>query len=142
MFKRLVIVAVLFACCATLLAREESLEQLKAQVTSAKPDDQPKIYVKIAELELKNVNTAFDGGDTQAGQVKLQDLTAACENAAKTSMATRKHMKQTEIALRKVSDRLEEIRKAVEFESRPPLQTAAERVEKARSDLLDAMFKK
>lgn len=142
MIRRLLLPIILLATFVTLFAATESLEQLKARVTSAKAQDQPKIYVKIAELELDNLNAAFNGGDTQKGQTSLQDLTSACLSAAQTSVSTRKHMKQTEIALRKVADRLDQIRKGVEFDDRPPLEAANDRIEQARTELLNAMFKK
>jgi hypothetical protein len=142
MTKRLLLLLIVFATCATMFAKNESLEQLKARVASASAQDQPKIYVRIAELELDNLNAAFNGGDAQKGQTALQDLTSACLSAAQTSVTTRKHMKQTEIALRKVSDRLDQIRKGVEFESRPPFEAANSRIEQARTELLNAMFKK
>jgi hypothetical protein len=142
MTKACAVALILLAACVPLFAAEESLEQLKARAPTARIEEQPKIYVRIAELELKNVDSTLGQGDIQKEQAAMQDLATACENAAKTSVTTRKHMKQTEIALRKVSERVEQFRKSVEFESRPPIKAAIDRIEQARSDLLNAMFKK
>ena len=51
-------------------------------------------------------------------------------------------MKQTEIAMRKMSRRLEAIRKTLEVDDRPPVGEAIQKLESARSELLNRMFRK
>jgi hypothetical protein len=51
-------------------------------------------------------------------------------------------MKHTEIGLRKIESQIEALNKRVAFDDRPPLEEAADHVEKARTALLEAMFAK
>lgn len=131
-----------FVAALTVFAATETLEQLRARVDQAKPQDQPKLYTKIADLEFKEVDRLFEQGDVPNAQRALGSLVEDCEKAGKSSVTTRKHMKQTEISLRKISEQLEQIAKTIDFESRPPLQTAIERIDHVRNDLLTAMFSK
>jgi hypothetical protein len=141
MKRWLKIAAVLAALCTLASAAEKALEQLKAEVASAKPKDQPKLYSEIAEQELKQAEALFAAGDSQKGNAAILETVQDCERAAKTSLETRKRLKETEISLRKMSERMENLAKGVEFESRDPIKSGIERVEQARSTLLNAMFK-
>jgi len=142
MIRRVLLLFALVATCTAMFAASESLDQLKARAASAKPQDQPKIYVQIAKLELKNVEQLYKDGNAEQGPAALGDLASACVNAAQSAVSTRKHLKKTEIELRKISDRLQQMRTSVDFDSRPPFEAAVDRIEHSRTDLLNAMFKK
>lgn len=142
MIWRSLTVAVLVVAATAMFAATETLEQLKARAADAKPQDQPKLYTKIADLEFKEANRLFDSGDSPGAQKMLSTVVEDCERATKASVSTRKHMKQTEISLRKISEQLNEIGKSIDFESRPPVQSAIDRIEQARNQLLTAMFSK
>lgn len=118
------------------------MQELKAEVAKAKPKDQPKLYIQIADLELKDLETLYNSGDLEKGPAAAAELASDCEKAADTAKTTRKHMKQTEIALRKIESHLDALTRNVAFDDRPPLKEATDRIEKARTALLDAMFAK
>ncbi len=142
MKTKFAVVSIIFALCSIALASQRSLEELKAEVAKANPKDQPKLYVEIAELELKTVEALYSEADAEKGQQALEQLTADCEAAAKASKTTRKHMKQTEISLRKIGERLNDVQRSAAFDDRPPIKAALDRIEQARTTLLDAMFSK
>lgn len=142
MRTKLAVISILLALCGTMFAAERSLQQLKEQVVKARPEDQPKLYIEIAEIELKDLQALYNGGDVEKAPAAVAELATNCENAAQASKTTRKQMKQTEIALRKIESQLEALRKSVAFDDRTPIKEAADRVEQARTALLDAMFTK
>ncbi len=76
-----------------------------------------------------------------AAQAALTDVVEYGVRAAKEATNTGKRMKQTEIALRKISDRLDAIAKSVDVDTRPPVKDAIQKLEAARNDLLFRMFK-
>jgi hypothetical protein len=142
MRTRIAVISIFLALCGVMFAAEPSLQQLKTQVATANPKDQPKLYVKIAEIELKNVEALYNGGDIGKAPTAVAELATDCESAAQAAKTTRKHMKRTEIALRKIGSHLEALGRSVAFDDRPPIKQAGDRIEKARSALLDAMFSK
>ncbi len=142
MKNRVTIVAVVLALCIAASAAEKNLAQLKAEVSTAKPQDQAKLYAEIAKLEMDQAESLFIAGDIPKGQAAVAEVTTDCENAAKASIDAHKHLKETEISLRKISDRMGALSKSVDFESRPPVKAAGDRIDQVRNDLLNAMFKK
>ena len=55
---------------------------------------------------------------------------------------SRKHLKNTEIATRKMSEKLRDVQRTLNFEDQPPLAQAIQRLEDVRTDLLKQMFGK
>jgi hypothetical protein len=142
MSKRLAATAVALALCISGFAAQKTLAELKAEVASARPQDQAKLYTAIAGLEMDQAESLFSSGDGQKGLAAVSDTTADSENAAKAAVESRKRLKETEISLRKISERMETLSKSVEFESRAPMKAAVDRIDQARNNLLNAMFKK
>ncbi len=60
--------------------------------------------------------------------------------AADAASASGKHLKQTEIDLRKLSKRMHDIAETLAVEDRPPLLKAVDDLEQIRADLLARMF--
>lgn len=121
--------------------KKDTLEQLKARAESAEGKRQIELLVEIAERQLKATDDAYSAGDTEKAQAAMTDVIDFGVRAAKEATHTGKRMKQTEIALRKIADRLDDIRKSVELDSRPPIVEAVRKLEAARNDLLFRMFK-
>jgi hypothetical protein len=123
-------------------AKNESLESLKARAASADSSQQVELFTRVAELQLEQLSVAYEQGNPEQVEAALHDILEYGLKAAKSSQDTGKRMKQTEIAIRKIANRLEDIRKTLSFEERQPVATAIERLESARTDLLHHMFKK
>jgi hypothetical protein len=140
--KKLLIIVVALLSAAALAGTQESVESLKARVDKAHPKDQVKLCTAIAERQLDVLDKAYNGGTMKEAQEALADVVRYGVQAAQVSGTTGKRMKQTEIALRKMSGRLEAIRQSLEVDDRPPVAAAIQKVEAARNELLDRMFRK
>ena len=130
----------LFAAGFVLGAEPPTLADLKQRAMAAHQAEQPRLFLDIAERQLKVTDEAYRGGDIEQGQVALGDVAAYCERAGLSATTTRKYMKRAEIRIRDMSRRLDAIRRTLNFDDRTPLATAIERMEKVRTDLLNAMF--
>jgi len=142
MKKTLIIAAVLLAALAWAADKQESVDALKARATEASPKDRVALLVHIAERQVDAMDKAFTDGNIQPARAALADVLTYGVQAANTSAETGKRMKQTEIALRKMTVRLESIRKTLDVDDRPPVADVIQKIETARSELLNRMFRK
>jgi hypothetical protein len=121
--------------------KKDTIEQLKARAETAEGKHQIELMTEIAERQLKVTDEAYSAGNVDRAQAALADVVDYGVRAAKEATNTGKRMKQTEIALRKIADRLDGIGKSVEVDSRPPVVDGVKKLEAARNDLLFRMFK-
>lgn len=142
MKKFLTILVVLLSALAGASDKQESIEALKARAGQAQPKDQADLFIRIAERQLDALDKAYNGGTVREAQAALADVLTYGVKAAQVSGDTGKRMKQTEIAMRKMSVRLEAIRKTLEVDDRPPLADAVQKIDAARNELLNRMFRK
>ena len=130
----------LLAISLPLLARQETLEELKAQASSAKLSDQPKICLEIARRQLDTAEKSYQDGQTPQAQAMLQEVVDYAQKAGDAARQSRKHIKKTEIEVRKMSRRLQDLKPTLDVDSRPPVQDAVNRLEHIRTQLLMEMF--
>jgi hypothetical protein len=123
-----------------LAASEESLEQLKQRAAIASDSDRARLFLEVAERQLKAAGSDYNEGSLEAGKAAVDDVASYCEKAAAAATSSRKHMKNTEIKIRDLAHRLGALLRSVSLDDREPLQAALDRMEKARSQLLSAMF--
>jgi ketosteroid isomerase-like protein len=133
----LLFLALPFACFG---AKEQSLQELKAQFESARPDDRPQLGVRIAQMQLRNADRLYGDGHVEQAQVTVEDIATVCEKARDAATQTNKHLKNTEIDVRKIADKLRDIKRTVAFDDQPPLDQAIRRLEDVRTTLLKKMF--
>lgn len=117
------------------------LDQLKAKAESAPKPKQAELYCELAQRQLESANDIYNTNVDQARELFLESATSA-ELGAQASVESNKKLKQTEIKLRELAKRMSDIRRTWAFEDRAPLDPAIQRVETARSKLLDRMFQK
>jgi hypothetical protein len=142
MRQRTVIISLFLALAAVGLAKEkETLEQLKARAARAKPQDQPRLFMAVAERQVEAADKLYTDGDSDKGKAAIEDATSYAEKAGQAAITTGKDLKHTEIAVRKLSDRMQGIWHSLAVDDRPPLKAATERLDKLDSQLLDRMFK-
>lgn len=138
------LVAFIFVLMALMVVAEkkpETIDALKARAEHARPQDQVRLFMEIAQRQLDEARKNYADGDSAQGKAAIDDVATYTEKAANAAVSTGKHLKQTEIDIRKLSKKLEDIRRSVSLEDRPPLEAAAQRLEKVDSQLLDHMFK-
>jgi len=141
--RRIVAILLLLSATAAWSAsdKKDTLEQLKARADTAAGKHEIELATEIADRQLKATDDAYTAGNVDQAQAALADVVEYGVRAAREATNTGKRMKQTEIALRKISDRLDAIAKSVELDSRPPVEEARRKLEGARNDLLFRMFK-
>src|SRR5690348_10589317 len=141
--RRIVAILLLLSATAAWSAsdKKDTLEQLKARADTAAGKHEIELATEIADRQLKATDDAYTAGHIDQAQAALADVVKYGVRAAREATNTGKRMKQTEIALRKISDRLDAIAKSVELDSRPPVEEARRKLEGARNDLLFRMFK-
>jgi hypothetical protein len=132
----------LMTVCTFAVAGDESLVDLKQRAAGTKGGDQVRVCIEIARLELKEADNAYNAGEVEKAQSAVTELVTYSEEAAQAANSSGKDLKHTELALRSISSKLGDIRRTVNFEDRPPIDAAVNRIENLRSELLATMFKK
>ncbi len=133
-------VLLLLASALTAMARQETVEELKAKLNSAKPADQPKLCLEIARRQLDAVQQAYQATQNEQAQKLLQEVVQYAQQAGDAARQSRKHIKKTEIEVRKMSRRLQDLKPTLDVDSRQPVQEAIDRLEHVRTQLLMQMF--
>ena len=137
----LLLVAVLSAGVAD--ARSDpTVEELKARVSSATVNDKAKICLEIAEKQLNTADKLFTTDEFEKAQSSLTDVVSYSELARDYCIQSHKHQKQTEIAIRSMTRKLNDLLHVIGLEEQGPVRDAINRLERARDDLLAAMFPK
>lgn len=144
MYRRLIISAVLLLTAAGLLlaAKEPSLQELEAKADAAPLGDRPQLYVEIAQLQLTAAVEGYKAGKAEQARAAVDDVVLYAGKARDASIQSGKKLKNTEINMRKMADRLRDLKHALNFDDQAPVQTAADQLESMRSDLLSHMFSK
>ena len=120
--------------------REETLEQLIARADAARPDQQPDLYVEIAERQMKSLLDASHDERWAEFRVTLQDVIRYCDRAQVTAIQSKKKVKRTEIKIRQISLRLRNMKFDVDADDQPSVQAAVDKLEHYRAELFKSMF--
>jgi hypothetical protein len=123
-------------------AQQESIDAMKQRVDQAAAADQVRLCLHIAQTQLQHMGDYYKTGDTENARRALGDVVTYGVRAANTSAQSGKHQKDTEIAVRKISFRLNDMARDADFDERPAIKAAIAKVDKAHDDLLASMFKK
>jgi hypothetical protein len=128
--------------CAFAVDQKDSVDALKQRCEQASTADQARWCVHVAQTQLQHMDAYYKAGDNDNARRALQDVETYGVRAANASSESGKHQKDTEIALRKLSARLGEIVRDVDFDERAPIKAAINKIDKAHDDLLSRMFQK
>lgn len=146
MKSRLMLGSLLALLCASALLcvakEQESLAELKARADAAKLPDQPHLYMDVADRQLETATQKFNAGEGEVALASVQDMVAYSHKAEEAALKSGKHLKQTEISLRKMVVKLRDLKRAASFEDRQPIQSAIDDLERFRTELLTRMFAK
>jgi hypothetical protein len=123
-------------------AKDESIEQLKSRAESARPEDRISICVEIAKRQLIAVDKLYADDKPDQARAALDDVTNYSEKARDAAVSIHKHDKNVEIAVRKIADKLRDIKRSVTIDEHPLLDAAIKRLEDVRTSLLNDMFPK
>lgn len=120
----------------------ETLDTLKARAEQAEGGKKAELLADVAEWQLKAATDLFDKGKKEEAVVAVTDCGGFAARAGEAAVSSGKRLKKTEIELRKLARKLEDLARVVEFEHRAPVNAALQRVEDTRTRLLNRMFRK
>ena len=109
---------------------------------SAPLDHQPELYIRAAWHEEKLITQLYNDGKSDEAAAALKDLVSYADSAADTATRSHKRIKNTEIDLRKISEKLRDLKRTLNFEDQPAVQAASDHLENLRTNLLSLMFGK
>ena len=121
---------------------EPTVEELKARVSAANVADKAKLCLEIAERQLNEADKLYTADNVEQAQTSLTDVVSYSELARDYSIQSRKHQKQTEIAIRAMTRKLNDLLHVLGREEEGPVKEAISHLERVRDDLLAAMFPK
>jgi len=138
MRKRASILLLLFFTLAA-LADEKNLDQLKAE--AERPgNDQAKACAEVAERLVSVADKEFTDGESVKGHAIVQEILQYANRARDLAIQNRKKMKETEIHLRRSRRALENMRRTLAAEDRPPVEAVEKKLEQFSEEVLEAMF--
>jgi hypothetical protein len=126
----------------TAAARDETLDELKSRAANAPPQERPHLRIRIAELQLRNADKLYKEGDVEHARAAVDEIVTYSEQARDSAVETKKHLKNVEITVRKIAERLRDIKRTLALEDQPPIDQAVQRLEEVRTSLLKRMFSK
>jgi hypothetical protein len=144
MIHRLTISATLLlaACGLAMASNSPSVRELEARADAARLEDRPELYVEIAQQQLKFASESYKTGKTDEAKAAVADVVRCAGKARDASIQSGKKLKNIEITMRKMAERMRDLKRQVNFDDQAPLQAAADELESMRSDLLSHMFRK
>jgi hypothetical protein len=143
-----VVVALLAACLASAIlvspmaAKDQTVDELKSRLSSTGIGDRPQLCLQIAERQLDDADKLYSALESEKAEADLTDVVAFSELARDYAIQSHKHQKQTEIAVRKMTRKLNDLRHTVSRDEQAGVQSAIDRLQRVRDDLLLAMFPK
>jgi len=140
--RYLILVLVIIAAALTIARADESLDALKHRAETAPLQDQPGLFAQIAERQLKAANDLYNAGKVDEARAAVDDIVTYSNKAAAAATKSGKKLKNVEIALRKIAEKLRDIQRTLAFEDQAPVQAAIDRLESLRTQLLTRMFEK
>jgi HAMP domain-containing protein len=123
-------------------AKDATVAELKARLERARAEDRPDLCMQIARRELRNADTLYKDGNVGQAAAAVDDIVTYAEKARDAATQTRKHLKNIEIDVRKIAERLRDIKRTLAFEDQLPVERAVRRLEDIRTALLQEMFAK
>lgn len=120
--------------------KDEPLDQLIARANAANLEHQPDLFAEVAEREMDAAVDAFKADQSDKFHDNLQQVVTYCDRAQAAAIRSRKHVKRTEIRIRQISHRLRDMRPDVDPDDVPAVQSAIDRLEHFRAELLRSMF--
>jgi len=121
-------------------SKEETLDQLLKRAQSAPVQEQPALYVEAAQRQLRAADELYGAGKVDEARTAIEDVVTYSDRATAAATKSGKKLKHTEISVRKMAERLRDIKRTLAFEDQAPVQAAADHLEKMRTELLSRMF--
>jgi hypothetical protein len=135
------IVLFLLAAAAGSFGRsDETIEQLIARANAARIEQQPDLYMEIAQREFKSATDAYQASKIDEFSAAMVQIVKYSDSARAAALHSGKRIKNTEIKIREIAIRLRDLKLNVDVDDEPPVQAAIDQLEGFRTELLHAMF--
>lgn len=131
--------AVVFVLAGLALGTDSPAE-LKARADAATGAAQAKLCLEYAHVQLATADNLYNQGDVEKGHATVREVVEYAHKAAAAAAASGKHLKETEIDLRKLSKRMHDIAASLAFEDRDPVLKAVDEIDQIRSELMVKMW--
>jgi hypothetical protein len=115
---------------------------LRSRADAATGGEKAKLALDYAEQATKAADKAFKEGKDEDGAAALKDIAQYAKMSSDAVIQSGKRQKETEINLRKIVNRLVEIKNARPYDQQDAVQQVIDAVDTARNSILEAMFKK
>jgi hypothetical protein len=132
--------AIVLVLTSLALAANETASELKARANGAHGGEQAKLCLEYARRQLEDANALFTDGQVDKAQAEVREAVDYARKGADAAASSGKQLKETEIKLRKLAERMHDVGESLAFEDRPPLRQAVDEIEQTRSDLLVKMW--
>lgn len=123
-------------------AWEQSVQDMIARADAARVEEQPQLYLKIAERQLNTADQLYRHEKPDEAKPLLADVALYSTKAQAAALRSGKKVKETEIDLRKMATKLRDIKRSLNLEDQDPVQAAADHLENLRDELLNHLFGK
>jgi len=140
--RRLAFAMLLLALAAAYGAKDETVDELKSHFESARPEDRPELGIRIAQHQLRDADKLYSEGNADRARADVEDIVTYSEKARDAAIQTKKRLKNVEIDVRKMAEKLRDIKRTLAFEDQAPVEQAIRRLEDVRTTLLKEMFAK
>ena len=124
----------------SLLVQAGEQPDLKARADAAQGSERVVLCLEYAHRELEQSNTLYTDGDVEKAEAAIQEVVTYSRKATETATGSNKRLKQTEIELRKIKNRMSDIGQSLNIDDRPPVEQAVKELEQLRASLLAKMF--
>lgn len=140
--SRSALIGLLVACFAAtaVVGKDLTIDELKARLTSTQIGDRPRLCLQIAERQLDSASKSFAADEGDKAKAALTDVVTFSELARDYAIQSHKHLKQTEIAVRTMARKLNDLKHTVTHDDQPAIQDAIDHLQRVRDDLLLTMF--
>jgi hypothetical protein len=140
--RRLAFAMLLLALASAYGAKDETVDELKSRFESARPEDRPELGIRIAQHQLRDADKLYSEGNADRARADVEDIVTYSEKARDAAIKTKKRLKNVEIDVRKMAEKLRDIKRTLAFEDQAPVEQAIHRLEDIRTTLLKEMFAK
>jgi hypothetical protein len=137
--RRLASILIVLLVAIASAAADKTVEQLKAEAERA-DNDQARACAEVAERLVAVADKQFSDGESIKGQGTVQEILQYAKRARDLAIKSRKKMKETEIHLRRGRRALEDMRRTLAAEDRPPVEAVEKQLEQFGEDILESMF--
>jgi len=87
-------------------SKDRGADELQSRIASARPEDRPALCIQIAQSQLRQADMLYTAGQTEQALAAVAGVVTYSQKARDAAIQSNKHMKNVEIAVRKMAEKL------------------------------------